>query len=104
MPNRTDQPAAQPTPVLPEPSYARLSLQAMAGDLEQTEPAATPMTEPALHRAYVVCVAKVTGCLNLPDPVADEVSEKVGRLLPPINPGITYGEYAPLLRTLARTV
>lgn len=104
MQHGTDQSTTQKPPGLPEPSYTRLCIQAMTSDLEQTTPAALPMTESTLYRAYVVCVAKVTTLLNLPDPVADEVSAKVGKLLPPINPGITCSEYLPLLHTLTEAV
>jgi hypothetical protein len=66
---------------------------------------ATPdslITEVGLNRMYAVAVAAQLH--ELPTNVADEVAEHVDKLLPPLAPAITCGEYAPLLRTLARTV
>lgn len=89
-------------PVLPEPSYASTVIATMADELERTGNRRRLLTEVGLNRAFTVAVAARLHAL--PTIVADEVSERVARLLPPLAPDTTCGQYAPLLRTLAGVV
>lgn len=97
----TDQVRPQHHPVLPEPSYAARTLTQMADLISHATPDSL-ITEVGLNRMYTVAVAAQLH--ELPTNVADEVAERVDKLLPPLRPGITCGEYAPLLRTLAKAV
>ena len=99
--DRTDQPPEQPTPVLPEPSYARVVIDQIAA-LVDLAPPDSLIGSPGLRHLFTVAVAAELH--ELPTPVADEVAEKVDALLPPLAPDTTCGAYAPLLRTLAKTV
>lgn len=93
----------QTTPVLPEPSYARQIIDRIADRVALAAPHSLVST-PGLHRAFTVAVAEQVTALGLPDPVANEVTERVSRLLPPLASDTTVGAYTGLLRTLARTV
>ncbi len=97
----TDQRPVRPSPVLPEPSYAARTLTQMADLIGFATPDSL-ISEVGLNRMYTVAVAAQLH--ELPTPVADEVAQRVDKLLPPLRPGITCGEYAPLLRTLATAV
>lgn len=97
----TDQVRPQHHPVLPEPSYARQVIDQIA-DLVSLATPDSLISEVGLNRMYTVAVAAQLH--ELPTNVADEVAERVDKLLPPLRPGITCGEHEPLLRTLARTV
>lgn len=100
----TQTPTPQPSAVLPEPSYVSTVLATIAAGLECSAPADTPVTDGVLRRAYNVAVATVTGIPNLPDNVANEVSEKTATLLPDIALDATRASYAQLLRDLAEAV
>lgn len=90
----------RPASVLTEPSYAARTITRIAEHLEQR--GGRQLTDGKLRRAFTVAAAAELH--TLPDPVANQVTEKVARLLPPLRPGITSSEYVPLLNTLARTV
>lgn len=97
-------PPEQHTPPLPEPSYVSLTLSTIAAELERVANRRDLVTVIGLRRAYTVSVAAVTGTRNLPDPVANEVSEKVADLLPDPALTITHGECCTRLRQLAEAV
>jgi hypothetical protein len=98
---RTDLRPRQHHPVLPEPSYAARTLTQMADLIGLATPDSL-ISEVGLNRMYTVAVAAQLH--DLPTNVADDVAQRVDKLLPPLRPGITCGEYAPLLRTLATAV
>ncbi len=104
MSQGTDHVLTQHPPVLTEPSYVCTVLATMAADLECSAPADAPVTDGTLRRAYNVAVATVTGGRNLPDNVANEVSEQVAQLLPDIALDATHASYAQLLRDLAEAM
>ncbi|MEV6504823.1 hypothetical protein AB0M61_01710 [Streptomyces sp. NPDC051642] len=97
----TDLRLQQHHPVLPGPSYARQVIDQIADLIGLASPDSL-ITEVGLNRMYTVAVAAQLH--ELPTNVADEVAERVDKLLPPLRSGITCGEYAPLLRTLATAV
>lgn len=101
MRHGTDQLVAQHHPVLPEPSYAARTLTQMAELIGLASPDSL-ISEVGLNRMFIVAVAAQLH--ELPTNVADEVAQRVDKLLPPLRPGVTCGEYAPLLRTLAKAV
>lgn len=100
----TDHAPQQHPPGLPEPSYASAVLTTMAAELERTGNRRDILTNIALRRAYTVSVAAIVGRRNLPDPVANEVSQKVADLLPDPDLTATHGATADRLRELAEAV
>lgn len=102
--DRTDHTLVQHPPGLPEPSYVSLVLTTIAAELERTRNRRDLLTDIHLRRAYTVSVAAVTGRRNLPDPVANEVSQKVAGLLPDPAAVLTHGDCATRLRQLAEAV
>lgn len=103
MPNATDQRVVQPSPALPEPSYARQVIDRITELLTLAKPDSL-VSSIGLRRVFTVAVAEQVTLLNLPDAVANTVTERVDRLLPPVAPDTTVEAYTGLLRTLARTV
>ena len=104
MPNVTDHPERQHPPGLPEPSYARRTLEAVADNLWLSPFHDNLLSDSVRRRAFNVAVATTVTDHRLPDAVANEVSEKVAHALPPIADGITQGQYALQLRRLAEAV
>jgi hypothetical protein len=74
----------------------------MADELERTNLRRQLLDDIHTRRAFTVAVA--ARLHTLPTVVGNEVSERVAKLLPPLAPDSTTSTYAPLLRTLARTV
>jgi hypothetical protein len=104
MPHRTDHVLDQHPPGLPEPSYARLTIESIARVLEMPGNRGRLISEPTLRRAYEISVATTVTVHNLPDPVANTVSERVAQLLPDAPANTTHGTYAQQLRQLAEAV
>jgi hypothetical protein len=102
--DRTDHTPAQHPPGLPEPSYARRLLDAIADVMEFPSNRDRILDEPDRRRIFNLTVATIVTVQDLPDPVANETSEKVARLLPPIDDGTTHSAYAQQLRQLAEAV
>ncbi|MFF9894947.1 hypothetical protein [Streptomyces longispororuber] len=100
MPNRTDQPPDQPTPALPEPSYAAQVLTTIAAELDHPGARGRLLAEPSLRRAFTRAVAYRLH--KLPTPIADTVAARVASLLPPGGPAITQHAVAIRLRDIAK--
>lgn len=99
MPNRTDQPPDQPTPALPEPSYASQVLTLAAAELERMGKARV-ITEINLRRAFRVAVA--ARLHSLPTVVADKAAATAWAAIPPGIEGNTHRVQAAVLRGVAR--
>lgn len=99
MPNVTDHAPTQHPPGLPEPSYARRTLEAVADNLWLSRFHENLLSEDDRRRAFNVAVA--TALHELPDAVANEVSEKVAKALPPLDGSLTLAQYALWLREIA---
>jgi hypothetical protein len=95
-------PPDQPTPPLPEPTYASVVLTTVAAELERTGNRRDLVSDIALRRAFTVSVA--ARLHTLPTAVADEVSKKVADLLPDPALIITRGACTLRLRQLAEAV
>lgn len=102
MPNRTDHAPTQHPPGLPEPSYARIVVEGIACNIDLKGYGTYPLSDDTRRRAFNVAVAQ--HLYALPDPVANEVSEKVAAALPPLTYGVTHREYATQLHQLAEAV
>ena len=100
----TDHQVEQHPPGLPEPSYARRTMEAVADNLWLSAFHENLLSDRDRRRAFNVAVATTVTDYELPDAVANEVSEKVAHALPPITNGITQGQYALQLRRLAEAV
>ena len=99
MPEITDQPPDQHSPVLPEPSYAAQVLMAAAAELERVGPGRRA-TETALRRAITVAVA--ARLHHLPDAVVRQAATRAWDAIPAGVEGNTNGVQARILRGAAR--
>lgn len=99
MTEGTYAPPDQHSPALPEPSYARQVIEAIATELERPANRRRLLTEVGLRRAFNTAVA--VRLHQLPTPVANEVSDRVAAMLPDSTPAATHGQYAEVLRELA---
>ncbi|QCX81077.1 hypothetical protein C9F11_37470 [Streptomyces sp. YIM 121038] len=99
MPNRTDQPPDQPSPALPEPSYA-VDVLTTAADVLEGMGRDRRVTETTLRRAVTVAVA--THLHTLPTAVADTAAARAWAAIPAGVDGNTHHVQAQVLRGVAR--
>ncbi|MEI5100325.1 hypothetical protein RB200_19580 [Streptomyces sp. PmtG] len=99
MPERIHRPPDQPSPQLPEPSYASQVLTTAAAELERMGQAHIT-TETTLRRAITVAVA--ARLHTLPTAVADAAASTAWAAIPPGVDGNTHRVQAAVLRGAAR--
>ncbi|MEU7969191.1 hypothetical protein AB0D09_38005 [Streptomyces sp. NPDC049097] len=84
--------------MLPETTYTRHALTAMADEMERISNRRRLLTEVGLRLAFTAAIG------TLPEEVAEHIGEQVTALLPDTGPVITYGSYARLLRQTAEGI